>query len=155
MTWVAYHSDLSEVVTFEHDSFGGADSTELRARRYAMEHHMDVIDLPDSTGLRDAINDPCLHSPPSASDLAHRLLGPDIPPADTREPSLLDSDLTGLVVETLSVGGCVKLWSSFGAKVGEEVTVERYAPGITTTKGKGGDLSGALIDLRVKEAQDG
>jgi hypothetical protein len=153
VTWVAYHPDLSEVAVFGSSSFRSILETELEARRYAMEHHMDVIDLPDGEGLRETINAPSRAARESASDLAHRLLGPDIPPADSREPSLLESDLTGLVVETLSLGGCVKLWASFGAKVGEEVTVERYAPGMKTTKGKGGDLSGALIDLRVKEAE--
>lgn len=55
MTWVAYHSDLSEVVVFEPDGHQ-PPLTELRARRYAMENHMDVIDLPDGCGLRETIN---------------------------------------------------------------------------------------------------
>lgn len=156
MTWVAYYSDLSEVAVFEYDSVGGRDSTELRARRYAMEHCMDVIDLPDSTGLRETINAPSeaedsitIFGPGRAVDQA-RLLGPDLPHPDSHYRSLLEVDLTALVVETLDLGGCVKFWQ---AVPDELVRIERYMPGSPKIGSEGDDLSGALVDYRIKEAK--
>lgn len=147
MTWVAYHSDLSEVAVFGPSSFASILETELNARRYAMENSMSVIDLPDGEGLRETINAPS-RAARAAADQA-RLLGPDIPPDDP-EPSLVDSDLAAIVRETLDLGGTIRLWS--GA-ADEQVRIERYTPGTDVIRTTGCDLSQALIDYRVKEAQ--
>lgn len=156
MTWVAYHSDLSEVAVFaaavEPRDAEAPEAVELRARRYAMENHMDVIDLPDGVGLRTAINDPHRHDPPlprpgeSASDIAHRLLGPDIP--HKPEPPLLESDLAALVRETLDLQGSVRVWTGDSGMV----RIERRTPSFDT-ESEGRDLSEALTDYRIKEAR--
>lgn len=108
-------------------TFRPSDTAELAARRYAMDNHMDVIFLPDGEDLGEAIN----------------------APRDSPEPPLLESDLAALVRETLDLGGSIRLWS--GAD--EKVRMEHYTPGSQVIRTTSADLSRALIDYRIKEAQ--
>lgn len=123
MTWVAYHSDLSGVATFRP-----AEDAELKCRRYAMEHHMDVLFLDDGVELREAMNFGRLRTP---------------------EPPLLESDLAALVRETLDLQGSVSIW--YAQEVADMVHIERRIPG-DYNEGQGQSLSEALTDYRIKEA---
>lgn len=125
MTWVAYHHDRSGVATFRP-----AEDAELKCRRYAMDNYMSVLFLPDGVDLGEAI----------AGE--HGRTNP--------EPPLLESDLAALVRETLDLQGSVNIW--YAQSVRDMVHIERRTPG-DFNEGQGNDLSEALTDYRVKEAQ--